>query len=161
MTEVRVEGLRELEAKLKAIAAEFGGKKAINPVRNALRKAGRIVQKSAQQKVRVKTGAVKENIIVTNVRKSPPGEIGVNVTVRAKAKAYKDTPANRRKGAVGGSYQAYGPLYYARFLEFGTSRQPAYPFMRPAFEENKNTLPGIIRDELAVQIERAVAKLRK
>ena len=36
---------------------------------------------------------------------------------------------------------AVGPeKFYARFLEFGTSRMSARPFIRPAFEENKEKL---------------------
>jgi HK97 gp10 family phage protein len=89
------------------------------------------------------------------------GQIGVKVTVRAKAKGYKSNSRNVRSGKIGLSYNFYGPLFYGSFLEFGTSHQPAYPYMRPAFEENKNTLPGIIRDELAKAIDATVRRLKK
>lgn len=158
---VSVHGLRELEAQLLAIGQEYGPKAALSPVRRALGKAGKIVQASAQAKVHRKSDTLAENIIVTTYRKPPEGQIGVKVTVRAKAKGYKSNSRNVRSGKIGLSYNFYGPLFYGSFLEFGTSHQPAYPYMRPAFEENKNTLPGIIRDELAKAIDATVRRLKK
>ncbi|MFX8433551.1 HK97-gp10 family putative phage morphogenesis protein, partial [Acinetobacter baumannii] len=37
---------------------------------------------------------------------------------------------------VGKKYQTDGRVFYWRFLELGTSRQPATPFLRPALYEN-------------------------
>lgn len=158
---VRVDGLKELEAKLRALGEEYGAKAALSPVRSALRKAGKVVQQSAQNRVRRKTGTLAENIIVAADRKPPDGQLSVKVTVRAKAKAYKSNSTNVRKGRIGLEYQHYGPLFYARFLEFGTSKMSAYPFLRPAFEENKGNLPQIIKAELAAAIERSVKRLGK
>lgn len=160
-TQIQVTGLRELEAQLLAIGQEYGPKAAMSPVRRALGKAGKVVQASAQQKVHVKSGTLKENIIVTTYRKPPEGQIGVKVTVRAKAKGYKSNSRNVRSGRIGLSYNFYGPLFYGSFLEFGTSHQPAYPYMRPAFEENKNTLPELIKTELAKAIDASVKRLKK
>jgi HK97 gp10 family phage protein len=158
---VKVTGLRELEAQLLALGEEFGPKAATSPVMRALGKAAKVVQATAQQRVHVKSGTLKENIIVTKDRKPPDGQIGVKVTVRAKAKGYKSTSRNVRNGKIGLEYNFYGPLFYGAFLEFGTSHQPAYPFMRPAFEENKAQLPALIRDELAKAIDASVKRLRK
>jgi HK97 gp10 family phage protein len=160
-TTVEVSGLRELEAQLLAIGEEYGPKAALSPVRRALGKAGKVVQATAKQKVRRKTGTLAENIIVTTYKKPPEGQIGVKVTVRAKAKAYKSSSRNIRSGKVGLDYNFYGPLFYGSFLEFGTSHQPAYPYMRPAFEENKGMLPGLIRDELAKAIAASVKRLQR
>lgn len=164
---VRVEGLRELEKKLKSLADEIGGKKAAQPVKAALRKAGKVVQKDAQSIVRRKTDLLHDNIIVTTAKRLKSGSFGMNVTVRAKARKYADNAKNRRAGKVGKKFKDFGALYYARFVEFGTSassKRPwdtrPYPFMRPAFEKNKAMLPNIIRDELALAIQKAVAKLK-
>lgn len=160
---VQVRGLRELEAQLLALGTEFGPKAAMSPVRRALGKAGKVVQASAIAKVKThhKSGTLENNIIVTTYRKPPEGQIGVKVTVRAKAKGYKSNSRNVRSGRIGLNYDHYGPLFYGSFLEFGTSHQPAYPYMRPAFEENKGMLPGLIRDELAKAIDATVKRMRK
>ncbi len=166
MTTVKVFGLKELEQKLKALADEFGQKKAKSTLRSALRKAGVVVQKEAQRRVHVDKRKpddgvhVRDNIIVTSAKKTPPNVVAVNVTVRTRSKKYVNNAKNRRAGRVGGAYRDMGRLYYAKFLEFGTSKMPAYPFMRPAFEAKKGELPGIIRDELALAIDRAVKRLR-
>jgi HK97 gp10 family phage protein len=162
VADVRVDGLRELQDKLTELGVEYGTKAAYNPVRNALNKAARVIRDSAKQKVRRKSGTLAENIIATSRGKPDDrGYISAKVTVRAKAKAYKSSSANVRNGKLGLHYQHYGPLFYARFLEFGTSKMPAYSFLRPAFEENKAALPEMIKTELAAAIERSVAKLRR
>jgi len=153
---VNVTGLRELQAKLRAIAETAGDKTARKPVTAALRKAGKVLQEDMQRRVRVKSGTLRENIIVTTKRSRTPGVTTVNVTVRAKAKAYKENSRNRRSGRVGKKYKDLGPLFYARFLELGTSKMPAYPFMRPAFEAHKEELPELFRDELAKAIQDAL-----
>jgi HK97 gp10 family phage protein len=158
---VQVTGLKELEAQLLAIGQEYGPKAAVSPVRRALGKAGKVIQATAQATVHRKSGTLAENIIVTADRKPPEGQIGVKVTVRAKAKGYKSTSRNVRNGRIGTEYNFYGPLFYGSFLEFGTSHQPAYPYMRPAFESNKGALPALIRDELAKAIEATVKRLSK
>lgn len=38
--------------------------------------------------------------------------------------------------------------YYGRFLEFGTSRQAARPFLRPAFDEKKDEVVRVVGDYL-------------
>jgi len=151
---VEVVGLRELNKRLLALPAYIGDK----PLKMALRKVGKVVQGTAKARVRKKTGALADNIIVAQVRKLPPTEVAVQVTIRAKAKKYKDNARNRRSGKVGTEYANVGPLFYARFLEFGTSRMPPYPFLRPAFEQDKTALPEMLRTELAVAIDRYVAK---
>jgi len=160
MIQVKVEGLAVLDKRLKALAEEFGPKAAASPVRSALRKNAKKLQLSAQQHVHVDTGTLKQNIITAAERKPQDGRIEMRVTVRAKAKAYKSSSRTIQKGLVGLEYQHYGPLFYARFLEFGTSKMPAYPFLRPAWDEIKGALPELIRADLAAAIDKTLARLR-
>jgi len=159
---VKVEGLDELRIRLHALADELGPK-ANGPLLTALRRMGTVIQKDAQSRVAVKTGTLRDNIITARLpkRARKNGEEGVQVTVRANAKKYKDNARNRRLGRVGGDYKAYGPLFYARFLEFGTSHQPATPFLTPAFEANKAMLPEMFRSALSKSIDEAVKKIAK
>ncbi len=39
-------------------------------------------------------------------------------------------------------------IFYGKFLEFGTSKIKARPFMGPAYERKKEEAKGIIKDEL-------------
>ena len=159
---IKIEGLDQTLRNMRELAAMMGPRSRSSPLLPAIRAAGKVVQAAAKQKVRKKSGALHDNIIVARVRKDrlKGATEAVEVTVRYKAKAYKDNNANRRKGRVGGTYEA-SPLFYGRFLEFGTSKMPAYPFMRPAFDANSGALPGIIQRELAKSIEAQIAKMRK
>lgn len=155
---IRIEGLEEVRKRLLALPREISGKNG-GPLLAALRKMGRVIQADAKARVRKKSGTLADNIIVVRKKNQFTGTEEVNVTVRAKATKFKDNKANRRKGRVGGLYKAYGPLFYARFLEFGTSKMPAYPFLRPAFESHKGQLGDIFRNELSAAIDLAVRRL--
>lgn len=153
-----VSGLDQLLVRLKKLAEVGGDKTAGKPVSAALRKCGKVLQADMQRRVRIKTGALRENIIVTKKRTGNPDMVEVDVTVRFKAKAYKDTSLNRRSGRIGKSYKNYGPLFYASFLEFGTWKMPGgYPFMRPAFESHKEELPEIFKASLIDELDKVNA----
>jgi HK97 gp10 family phage protein len=154
---VYVSGLKELQARIQAISDAVGEKTAAKPVSAALRKSAVTLQKSVQAHLQarghIRTGTLLNNIIVAKVKARQPGMATYIVTVRAKAKRYKDTARNRSAGKVGGKYKDYGPLFYARFSEFGTSHEAATPWMRPAFEETKGNLPEEFRDALAAKLD--------
>ena len=38
--------------------------------------------------------------------------------------------------------------YYARFIEYGTVKMPAQPFMRPAFEAHKRSIQNAVEQHL-------------
>lgn len=155
--EVYISGLNELQVRVQKISDAVGERTASKPVSAALRVNAVHLQKSVKDHLRarghVKTGTLLNNIIVAKVKSRQAGVVTYIVTVRRKAKKYKDNKANQRAGRVGGSYKDYGPLFYARFSEFGTSHEPATPWMRPAFEETKNSLPEEFRGELAKRLD--------
>jgi HK97 gp10 family phage protein len=159
---VEVRGLKEIVARLDALPSEIaGGNK--SPLLVTLRRMASKIAKDAQSRVPVKTGTLKDNIIASRVpkRRRANGEEAVEVTVRYKAKGYKDNARNRKLGRVGGDYKNYGPLFYAKFLEFGTSKMQARPFLTSAFEANKGGLPEQFKTELSRAIDEAVKKLAK
>jgi HK97 gp10 family phage protein len=48
-----------------------------------------------------------------------------------------------------------GMAFYGRFVEFGTSRSRAYPFMRPAAEGKAQEAVAVMADNLRVTIEQS------
>lgn len=164
---VRITGLEELERRLRALPKEISGKKG-GPLLVALRRAARAAQREAARLVRVDAAHddgvhVRDNIIVARDR--DPAQYGmtevVHVTVRGRSRTYRDNKGNRRKGRVGQQYHHLGSLAYARYLEHGTSKMPAYPFLRPAFEATKGQMPELVKKELSDAIYRAVRKLNR
>jgi len=81
-----------------------------------------------------------------------PGNLRKNIArVRLKGRKYASVTGG--EAYVGVSWR--GDAYYGRFLEFGTSRMPARPFLRPAFDARSNEALGIFMDRLRENIERA------
>jgi HK97 gp10 family phage protein len=156
---IRVEGLAELGRRLrelpKAIAGKGGG-----PLRYAIFQAAKVIKAQAIANAPEDTGRLKANIVTARMRKTPEGREGYYIEVRRKRRHYARTSANRRKGRVGKTYETRD-AYYGMFIEFGTERNPARPFMRPAFDAKKEQAAYAFRDALKKGIEMAVRKMNK
>lgn len=110
--EFRVEGLEEVERALKRLSDQAG--KAM--LRSATRAAARVVQKEA--------------INLAPVREEGPthpkyGHLRDNIKIVMQ----RGRQAGVQEAAVGTTR-----AFWARFVEFGTARMAAQPFMTPAFE---------------------------
>lgn len=154
MDEFQLTGLDEVLKKLNAVKTDVKMKGA----RFAGRKAANLIQKAAVR------NAAKVNDPAT------AEEIAKNVSVRFSSREFRRTgDVKFRIGVLGGARKytyvkragktyvasVKGPssnpgldTWYWRFLEFGTSRQAATPFMRPALEENV----GSATDEFTRQL---------
>jgi HK97 gp10 family phage protein len=108
----------------------------------------------------VDTGNLRDNIVAARRRKSPPGTEGYYIEVRRKRRKYANTRANRRKKRAGMSYETMGEAYYGMFVELGTAKMPAQPFLRPAFESKKVEAVETFRVEFAKAIDAAAKKVR-
>lgn len=65
----------------------------------------------------------------------------------------------RIRRAVAGYRVSMGDAFWMTFYEFGTSRQPARPFFRAAFERASGEAIKAMRDRLAVGLEKAAKQL--
>jgi HK97 gp10 family phage protein len=122
----------------------------------ALRKGARPVAKAARAKAPVDTGALKKAITVrVNTRLGRQvGGAAIQVGIRGGAKEYVNDRRNRRAGRVGQSYEQGSNQFYFRFLEFGTSKLAARPFLRPALAENIDMVTLNVMMELRTAIDR-------
>lgn len=152
--EIKIEGLAELQKKL----LDLGPKIAANGQRNATRAAAVVFRDAIRGTAPVRTGLLKASLVV-NKRRSSEGPHVVKYGVRlkqAKKQKYSNTSANRRSRRVGKKYQAEGPAFYGRFLEYGTSKMSARPFMRPAFGPNVNKAIEAFKARMAKAVEDAL-----
>jgi HK97 gp10 family phage protein len=149
----KVEGLQELERRL----LEFGPKVARNGLRAANFAGAKVFREAAKQSAPVRTGLLKASISAFK-RQSPQNVAKHSVGVKGVRKKYANTAANRRARRVGRKYQADGPAFYGRFLEFGTSKMSARPFLRPAFQNNIGNAIDAVKVRLAKAIELAARK---
>jgi HK97 gp10 family phage protein len=93
--------------------------------KDALLAGAEMVKKAASEKAPRDSGKLSENIVISDIKEDGTVDIG---------------PDRDR--------------FYGLFLEFGTSKMAAKPFLQPAFEENKvqvqQKMADVIRRELGL-----------
>ena len=140
---VEIRGLKELETAL----LELGNAAAGKALFASLMAAGMPIQKTAQSlapisaephyrytkgrgKKLVPSGTLRKNIARKRLR-SDRGETGAEIAISWR-----------------------GNAFYGRFIEFGTSKMAAKPFLRPAFDAKKDEALTIFKDKLSANIEK-------
>lgn len=135
----QIVGLDQLLDTMRAFPKELVSSRG-GPIRYALQKAGKIMHVAARNAAPVKTGNLRDSIIQ---RRGTEAESGPHQE--------KQFIFVRRGGANRRS------AYYASFQEFGTSKNKATPFMRPAFDQNR----WEVIDEFAITLRRTVHRLAR
>lgn len=131
---IRIDGLKELEIRLKRLPQKVAGK----ALYSALMAGAEAIRKEAVSRAPEDTGKLKRNIVKRREKTRP--ELSASVVVGVRAKGKKTDPQN---------------AYYWRYFEFGTSKRPARPFLRPAFEAQKEEAVARIAAKLRQRIEKA------
>lgn len=142
--EFQLQGLDGVLKRLKALPKKVERKL----LRRAVRKGATIIRDAARQNARAVDDpstpeSIEKNIVVQESSRLGRSEGGVamRVGVRGGARA----PAN---GDGDGKANPGGDTFYWRFIEFGTSKMQARPFMRPAMENNIEAATQAVTDEL-------------
>lgn len=150
---VRLEGVEDLKRAL----AEAGDSIRKKAVRGALREAGKVIQNTARAMAPILQAS-------TPIRK--PGTVARNIVVRASKFArqagdegvYINVRGIRGKARVArlGRAGARNPNdpYYWRFLEFGTVKMTARPFLRPAAAREGEHAIQVFMRSVIPQIEK-------
>jgi HK97 gp10 family phage protein len=166
----QLSGLDAVLTKMRGLAPDLRAKGA----RSAMRKAANLVRDAAVVNAqRIDDPETKEsiakNIVVRFSSRTlkTTGDVMMRVGVLGGARPYSNTRENVRKRRVGKTYKTGGDkgnpggdTFYWRFVEFGTSRTAAKPFMRPALEQNIETATSAATTELSRSIDRYAAKAR-
>jgi HK97 gp10 family phage protein len=154
--EVKLTGLEGVLATLRELPPEIASKRG-GPVRAALRKGARVIHKQAQANLRAvtanetasgrseSTGLLEKNLVITRGKK-PTGSNGERFLVRVRRKGYP-------------SRQDAGTRKSASLLEYGSSQQPAEPWLRPAFNARAMEALRTVETELVRAVALAVKKL--
>jgi HK97 gp10 family phage protein len=133
-TELKLTGLDGVLELLKKLPPEVVSKNG-GPVRAALRKGAVVILKQEKANLqavtnnatdedkKLSTGFLLQNVIVSR-GKAPTGSKGERALVRVRRKTY---PGAGRTG------KPVTTLQTANLLEYGSSQQPAEPWIRPAF----------------------------
>ena len=155
---VQVQGLDQLAKALK----ELPQRVARNGLRAAVYAGAKVIRDEAKLQAPVATGdlgadqpprgTLKRSVIMKQIPElSGAQKQTFFVTVRH-GKKY------RKQGKKGNLSQ---DAWYWRFVEFGTVKMSARPFLRPAFEMKKHEAVTAIKTRLAQRIEQAAQELKK
>jgi len=125
---IKIEGAKELERKLLSMEPKLARKS----VMRALRAGARPILARAKALVPAPTGALKKSLKIRALKKR---RYSHGVMVATSEGWFK------------------GDEFYGAFVEFGTSKMPPHPFMRPAFDAEKKNAEQIIAAELRKGIE--------
>jgi len=116
--EVKFDGMDELLRKIEEL-----GQKGSRIENTALKMAGEYLAKEMKQEAPVQTGELSYSIEVSNVKQK-------------QGQKYVEVGPNKKTN------------WRAKFLEFGTSKMRANPFMSRAYEKNKDKVQEIIAQKL-------------
>lgn len=154
---IKIDGLKELQRALELLPKEIQGR----PLKSAVSAGAKVILDEAINKAPVgETGNLRKALYRYRSRsQSTVGKETYLVGVRKGKGIYGNTRLNRRLGRVGKKYTTQGEAYYWRFVEFGTSKMSAKPFLRPAFESQKERAVQIIKERLGKAIEAQARKL--
>ena len=141
---IKIEGLQQLGERMRKLSSDV----ALKTSRAATNAAAQVIKKKAKANITaspsVRTGRLRDAVIVKKVPKSQEQYTSEHlVTVRGRGKK--------------GTKAATNSAPYAHFLEWGTIKMPAEPFLRPAMDSGKDEALKAMADKLRQRIEKAGA----
>ena len=154
--EFDISGLNGVLETLKSLPAEVVSKRG-GPVKLALAKGARLIRDEEKQRLAASiavngnesTGLLMQNIIASR-GKTPSYGKGERYLVRIKRKTYPD-----KQGSPVTTIKS------AHLMEYGSEKQTAQPFIRPAFQSTAEDAIKIISDDLVDRVDKIVNKLAK
>lgn len=127
-----IKGLNDLIAKLNSLPVKLEKK----VIRSAVRKGANIIRDKARGYVPVDHGDLKKSITVSSA-KYKKGTIAFAIKPRKNKKRNKD-------------------IFYGKFVEFGTSKMPARPYMRPAYDEAEREVLETVISDIKSKVDEAI-----
>lgn len=178
---VKIEGLDDILAKMKGLS-----ERAIdNAARRSLRKGANVIKTAAVNKAKAlddpKTPErIDKNITVQGGGRDrerqeggPMMRVGVLGGARKQSLGKSGEKSRKRRRRLGiasldelgeiagaGAGNPGGDTFFWRFLEFGTSKMRAKPFMRPAMTEQSGAAFEAVAADLPGQLDKELAKLK-
>lgn len=135
---VTIKGANELRRKFNQLSKGMRGK----VLENAVLAGGLLIQNAAVVKVPVRSGNLARSIHIGG-----QGGLANTTGTDVGSGEMTDTKVVKKIGTN---------VEYAPYVELGTSIQGAQPYLRPAFDENKNAAKQEIKDALKQQLDSLV-----
>lgn len=154
---VQVKGLRELGEAMRTLSDDINKKVS----RQAVAAGAKLVRDDARRRAPRDSGNLQAAIVMKNLTRTKLTARYVVATRSGKTADVKAGKAAARSGDKAQRRLVGKDAFYGAFVEFGTVKAPAQPFMRPAFEENQQAALDAIATRLAQRIKRAKSRVAK
>lgn len=145
-TKLDFSGLLDISSDLNALSKAENGR----VLRNATRSAATIIKDEAVRRAPKRTGKLAKNIVVLTQR-TRNGDISSGIHIRGR---------NLRTGNSDNRMKTKDPrnAFYWRFVELGTSKMAAVPFIRPAYDARQEEAVKVAFDTANRAIDEALTK---
>lgn len=119
-------------------------------LRRSVRAGAEVIQQEVADSAPELTGKLKRNIVVL-FGKGAPGDAVAGIHIRG---------TNPKTGNSDNTMKTGSPnnAFYWRYLEQGTSKMAAHPFVRPAYEKKQEEAARAAFDELNRAIDEVLSK---
>lgn len=145
---VQIKGLRELAKALN----ELPDRVARNGLRVAVYAAAKVVRDEAKRRTPMATGTLRRAVIMKHIPE---------LSGRARQTFFVTVRHGKKYRNQGKKKNLSQDAWYWRFVEFGTSKMPARPFLRSALEAKRHEAVYAMKERLAQRIEEEAKKARK
>lgn len=139
-------GFRELAKALR----ELGPRVAKNTLRRSVSAGATVIKIDARERAPKDSGEMAKDILVKRER-------GTKSEMSAKYSVF--VLSGKKSRLKGKRRNVDRDSFYWRFVEFGTSKMAAKPFLRPAFESRKEEAVKVIGEKLDEGIQKAAREL--
>lgn len=149
--ELNIEGMDQLKRKLEQLSnpkkakqiARKAGRQAMNLVRDAARTNAKAIDDPETRE------KIHKNIVVQGGKSRNSNEIVIRVGVKG--------GAGRNQHSVSTTGLSGGDTRHFRYIEFGTSKIPAIPFLRPSLSQNINSVTAKFVQVFDAEITQALS----
>ncbi|BAP44763.1 HK97 family phage protein [Pseudomonas sp. StFLB209] len=147
-------GLGDLQADFERLAKATGER----VLRDAVMAGARVVRDKARTSAPVRTRKLKKNIIASRAGQAH-NQGAATAGIRVRRPTGKTTRALKRGSKPGKRLRTeYASPFYWKFLELGTSKLRARPFIRPAWDGSLPQIEGAVRTRLADAIDKVLIR---
>ena len=151
--DLKVQGMDQIKRKLDQLSnprkakqiARKAGRQAMNIVRDAARSNAKAIDDPETREM------IQKNIAVQAGKTRNPNEIRMRVGVRG--------GASQNQHSISTAGLSGGDTRHWRYLEFGTSKMPAVPFMRIAFFNNLESVGNKFVEVFDAEITKALSEV--
>lgn len=159
-SDVKINGMDDLLKALERFPARFQK----NVVKGAVRAGASGISKEAKKNVHVKYGALKKSIGLTQRKTRSKTMIGFAISPRkdilvkalVEQGLIKKWSVSKNTGFRSSNYDNYGG-----YVEVGNSHMPAYPYLRPAYENMGPESIRLAREYMAKRMDKEIAKAKR